>query len=198
MGNITIDIVLLPDKKMTEKSIALNHQLKDRNDALVLSAEKGLPHITLVMGCISKDKLALIEKEVGKIANDLRKLRLRILEVDFDTNQDGTPNTGLEVENKQELQSLHEKIANILKPYLLTAEIDSLYQDPVPDEITLSWVNNFLKKSSFKNYRPHITIGLGKLENIQLPIVFTVDKIAICHLGNYCTCQKVIKEFNLR
>ncbi len=45
-------------------------------------------------------------------------------------------------------------------------------------------------------------IGIGEVENeicgIEFPIQFTASKLALCHLGNYCTCRKILSLHDLK
>lgn len=61
------------------------------------------------------------------------------------------------------------------------------------EEVTMYWIKNYPKESSFEKFSPHITIGFGEVEGetcgIKFPLRFSVSKLALCHLGNYCTCR---------
>ena len=57
---------------------------------------------------------------------------------------------------------------------------------------------NYPEKSSFENFFPHITIGYGEINNFSFPIIFSVSKLALCHLGNHCTCRKILASTNLK
>lgn len=85
-----------------------------------------------------------------------------------------------------------------LAPYLsYDAKLAMCFSPPTVVEKTLLWINNY-KKSSFENFYPHITLAAtSKIENKKLNINFVASKIAICHLGNYCTCRKIIISNNL-
>jgi hypothetical protein len=59
-------------------------------------------------------------------------------------------------------------------------------------ETTLLWIKNYREKSSFEMFSPHITIGYGQVGTPAGPIEFRASKLALCHLGNHCTCRKVL------
>jgi hypothetical protein len=67
-----------------------------------------------------------------------------------------------------------------------------VYSPPAVNELTLFWINGYFKNSSFENFKPHITTGFGKIDSVVLPIYFNASKLAICHLGNFCTCRKIL------
>ena len=48
-----------------------------------------------------------------------------------------------------------------------------------------------------ENCLPHITIGYGELSHFLFPEEFTASKLALCHLGNHCTCRRVLASFAL-
>jgi hypothetical protein len=61
------------------------------------------------------------------------------------------------------------------------------------------YIQNFTQNSSYKNFNPHITIGDGIFERkLKLQIKFTASRLALCHLGNYCTCREILYETSLK
>jgi len=59
------------------------------------------------------------------------------------------------------------------------------------------WVTGFRLKSAFGAFTPHITLGHGEhLPEIE-PFEFEATTIAACHLGRFCTCRKVLREWRL-
>jgi 2'-5' RNA ligase len=68
--------------------------------------------------------------------------------------------------------------------------------EPV-SESTLLWIKSYREKSSFANFRPHITIGYGRSANLSYPAQFHLAKLALCQLGNHCTCRKVLASVKL-
>jgi hypothetical protein len=80
-----------------------------------------------------------------------------------------------------------------LAPYFsydVTAEM--VLSPPVANETTLLWIKNYPEKSSFKRFNPHITLGYGHIDNVSYPREFTAPRLALCHLGNHCTCRKIL------
>ena len=64
-------------------------------------------------------------------------------------------------------------------------------------ESTLLWIKNFSTESSFEKFFPHITIGFGATKALDLPIEFAPVRLAMCHLGNHCTCKKILTSICL-
>jgi hypothetical protein len=102
------------------------------------------------------------------------------------------------VEKTEELQLLHEEVMDKLTPYLSTdVTEDMIYGDQSVAESTLLWIKNYREKVSFENFFPHITIGYGQIEDHLSPISFVPSELALCHLGNHCTCRKVLYSIKL-
>jgi hypothetical protein len=67
-----------------------------------------------------------------------------------------------------------------------------IYDDVVAPS-TLEWIRTYPQKSSYENFRPHITLGYGQVPpGLSFPIPFTAARLALCHLGNHCTCREML------
>jgi 2'-5' RNA ligase len=194
MGQIAVDIVLIPSDQMTNMAIEANRELlKNNPEKIILDREKCLPHISLAMGCIEQRRVNDIEIILQKNVADFSVGLLNIENVHTHTNITGEKVSVLQIENTSRLQRLHEKVMTSMKPYFsydLTA--DMLLSDGIVGESTLQWIKKFPSESSYNNFFPHITLGYGEIKLEFLPVRFNVSKIALCHLGNHCTCRKVL------
>ena len=79
-----------------------------------------------------------------------------------------------------------------------SVEISMLFNPPEVEGGTLEWIKDYAKK--YDNpllFDPHITVGFGETDKFILPIEFTASTIALCQLGNHCTCRKVIISSDL-
>ena len=199
MTKIAIDIVLLPSEVMAEKAIAMNKELLKQNAAkIVLDRENCLPHISLAMGCIDETDI----DEIGEILKNITKQsslgQLCILGIHIETNQAGEKVSVLKIEKTEALQSLHKEVMHKLAPYFsYDVRAEMLLSSSETSESTLEWIKNYPVESSFERFFPHITIGYGELNNFSFPIEFNVSKLALCHLGNHCTCRKILASSNL-
>lgn len=202
MNKISIDVVLLPSKEIMGKAIEINKQLlKTNENIIILDKKKCLPHISLVMGCIDENDLLKIKKIIQEASKQFSPLNLSIIDTYTDTIPSGKRVPGYKIEKTKGLQDLHEKIIKIISPYFIDSSkitLDTLYPTPKPEEITLSWIKNYLKGSSFEKFFPHITLGCGEAPQLESPISFTASTLAVCHLGNYCTCREILMTVNLK
>ena len=189
MAKIAIDVVLLPPENIMDKAIEINSQFAD--DPIKLNKENCLPHISLCMGVVEGKNLPKINEIIDEISKQFSKLFLTIDKISGE-------HVCFEVKKNENLQKLHEEIMTRLSLYLsYDATIDMCFSPPPVVEKTLFWIKNYKDKSSFENFYPHITLGISKIDNRRLNIDFVASKLAICHLGNYCTCRKVIISSDL-
>jgi 2'-5' RNA ligase len=202
MGRKAVDVVLLPDEVMTSKAIETNAGLiRKSGEEIVLNKRDCLPHISLAMGCMDDRDIAVAEEILRSVAGECNLGGLTILGVWVSENSAGEKVSAFEVEKTEELQLLHETIMESLGPYLssdITADTIYGYDNDEVAETTLAWIKNYRQKASFGKFFPHITIGYGQVSSLpSFPIRFAASKLALCHLGNHCTCRSILAAFKL-
>ncbi|MFQ6036539.1 MAG: hypothetical protein ACE5NM_11940 [Sedimentisphaerales bacterium] len=199
MSKIAVDVVLLPSDEMMDKAIQTNAELVERfGSEIVLNKENCLPHISLAMGCIDERDIASIGRLLETIAKESPLGELTISGHHTSINARGEKVSVFEIEKTKELQSLHEKVMKKVGLYFsYDVTRDMMYGDQEIAESTLLWIKNYPEKASFANFFPHITIGYGQIENGPYPVQFTASTLALCHLGNHCTCKKILVSTNV-
>jgi 2'-5' RNA ligase len=199
MGKKAVDVVLLPDEVMTGEAIEANAELvRNFGKKIVLNKKDCLPHISLAMGCIDEKDVVSVEVILQSIAKECSLGDLKVLGVEVSENSAGEKVSAFEVEETKELQSLHETVMESLEPYLGRDVTAEEVNDEEVAETTLSWIKNYREESSFAKFFPHITIGYGELDNLPpFPIKFAASRLALCHLGNHCTCRRVLASVEL-
>ncbi|MHC4533455.1 MAG: 2'-5' RNA ligase family protein [Planctomycetota bacterium] len=199
MAEIAVDIVLLPSEEMADKAIAANKELlKQCAHKIVLDKESCLPHISLAMGCIDDIDIDEIDTILRTIAEETSLGRLNAVGIETETNQAGEKVSVFKIEKTEALQLLHEEVMRRLSPYFsYDVKIDMILSSEA-GESTLNWIKNYPEKSSFEKFYPHITIGYGEIEDFSFPMKFKVSKLALCHLGNHCTCKVILASVDLK
>ena len=199
MSKKAIDVVLLPSEEMTDLVIKANRSLVENfGSEIVLNKQNTLGHISLVMGCIKQDDIAAVCQILTRSADSFQPDRLTAVGVQISENIKGEIVSSLRLDNTTELQRLHEELTEELSEFLsydVTAEM--VFDFPQVGETTLSWIREYRVKSSYANFFPHITVGYGKLQGLKFPIEFEISRLAMCHLGNHCTCREVLGSFKL-
>lgn len=194
MAQIAVDVVLLPSDEMMDIAIEANKGLlKQTTDNIVLNKENCLPHLSLAMGAVDESDIEDIESILKEIK---RKFSLGLfIATGFSISTDLLNNTisVLQIERTDELQSLHETVMLKLKSYFyynITKKM--MFSAKTVSPSTMRWIKEYPQKSSYANFSPHITVGYGRAGGLTFPIEFSVSKLALCHLGNHCTCRKVL------
>jgi 2'-5' RNA ligase len=202
MGRKAVDIVLLPDEAMTDRAIEASRELvKKYGEKIVLNRENCLPHISLAMGCVDERDFDAVESVLRAVAEKSFLPQLRVTCIQSSSNWVGETVSVFEVEKVGELQLLHEEIMERLAQFLSPdVSKEMLYYPADVEQSTLLWIKNYREESSFGNYFPHITIGYGEMDDVSFPIQFEISSLAMCHLGNHCTCKDVLLsiEFKMR
>jgi hypothetical protein len=190
MAKIAVDVVLLPSQEMSDRAIEANRKLlKQRAGGITLDKESCLPHVSLAMG-------GMDERDT---ANNYAPGPLTVMGVHTETDLAGEEISMFLIKKTRRLQSLHEAVMRRLSrhfSYDVTA--DMVLYPPAASPSTLAWINDYPEKSSFENFFPHITIGYGRVDKFPFPVEFSASQLALCHLGNFCTCRKVLATTELR
>jgi 2'-5' RNA ligase len=194
MAKIAVDVVLLPSEAIINRAIEVNKRLlKQDAGQIILNKEHCLPHISLAMGCMDERHITEIENILKSIADKNNPGRLSIVGINIGTNSLGEKVSSFEVKKTERLQSLHEEVMRRIKPYFsynVTAEM--VLSPPTAGESTLLWIKYYPEKSAFDNFFPHVTLGYGQIDDFSFATEFTASKLALCHLGNHCTCRKIL------
>lgn len=190
-----VDFVILPPEPVADLAISLNK--KFCNDSIILlDKDHCIPHISLFMGCIRHDRLGEATTLLKKIALTHRAMRLEMSNIStVDTNAGVV--MALDVDANEGLRKLHESLFEAFVPLITRdATTSDMFDGSQINVSTLNWINNFVEESCVENFWPHITIGYLRDKEISdiEPISFTASRIAICHLGNYCTCRRILAE----
>ena len=199
MAKKAVDVVLLPDEEMTDKAIQANVEIVTKfGSEIVLNKDNCLPHISLAMGCIDENDINSIKKVLELVSEESPLSDLKAIDIRTSINTKGEKVSVFEIEKTKDLQSLHEKVMKKVGSYFsFDVSSDMIYGDEEVAETTLLWIKNYPEKVSYENFFPHITIGYGEIENIPFPIKFKASRLALCHLGNHCTCRKVLVSIDL-
>jgi 2'-5' RNA ligase len=199
MKRFAIDVVILPPDNITDVAIEYNKLLRaSSTENIDLGKTRYLPHISLLMGCLSADQLDVVTTRLHAVAKEHKILELSISNIRTD-NSAVHGVVSFEIARTEELVSLHESIVNSFRPFLTQDTEASDLADPPPiKNSTLQWINQFVPDACFENFWPHITLGFGEYGGNHLtPISFQGSRLALCHLGNHCTCAEVLAEVSL-
>ena len=200
-NKIAVDVVLILPDEILQLAININKSFPETaEENYVLDTKTCIPHITLLMGLILREQLPEVSGKLTALAEKFSALNLQITGFTASPRPDGKILSTLVIKKAAELQKLHETILDEMSSIFSYdgVEKEMFYSPPPVNEVPLFWVKGFAKTSVRENYKPHITLGVGEPKLLSVPVQFRASKLALCHLGNYCTCRDVLWSAKLK
>jgi hypothetical protein len=196
---LAVDVVLLPDAETVERVLRINRELVSTADSEIhLDVEHCLPHASLAMGCIAETDLDAVHGVLSQIAVRHPLDSCPCTGMVTRISGSGRTVSSLELERTSALQALHEAVITDCAPYFHTqVSPDMLTGEGPIAASTLEWIGTYRENSSFQHYWPHITLGYGNATGQPVPTVMRPRHLAVCHLGNHCTCRRVLAQVDL-
>ena len=152
-----------------------------------------LPHVTLSQHFVNSDRLTEVCARVATVLSGLRPLDLSVTGA-----RGGRTAQALVVAPTPALQRLHEQLMDTLASYEIPGDAAAFQQDDTPPrDADVAWVTRFRVESSFARFDPHITVGIGPDPVTTDPFTFTARTIAVCRLGQFCTCRDRLAHWTL-
>jgi 2'-5' RNA ligase len=201
VNKIAVDVVLLPSEQIMEAALRLNRKLLGRFEkTIVLNRNDRLPHLSLAMGALKEEDLPAAAALLEQIASLYQPIPLIFIGIDSGPIATGETITTWKIDPTAALQSLHETVLNRLSPLLThDATAEDFVDFPNVEPASVDWVNRYPDAAAFARFSPHITLGVGALEpKTPFPPRGTASRLALCRLGNDCTCRKILFETRLR
>lgn len=204
-NTVAIDVVLLPPGPVIDEAIRINRALiaGKADGEIRLGRTACIPHITVAMAAVRKSDLGEVEAAVGRIARHCTPMTLTIDAIEHVA----VPTTGERVSafhllRPEIIQLFHKRVMNAIAGYALPEAAPEMFADEGVADSSVGCLRRFREQSSFSRYSPHITLGFGEIEprlpGLDLPLRFEATRVAICHLGNHCTCREILAEFELK
>ncbi len=197
---IAVDVVLLPPPEVAAAALTLNQKLIERygDRSIVLDPFACLPHVSLAMRTIPRRSLPLLTAGFERLAGSSLPLDLCIEGAVAVTTDSGDVVSGINLEKSEPLLILHRSVmaqvnavpAEQCSPRAIAAE-----KNEAIAPFTCNYVNGYADHAAYDHYSPHITLGHGDvtaLDDISVPAMARFTTLAICHLGNHCTCREIL------
>lgn len=205
--NYAIDIVLLPPPEVMDAVIQTNSMLiqETGDDAIRLSVADRIPHVSLAMGCIPGSALSQLNVPLEQLAKRLLPMEVGIEGAVSVITDSGDMVSGINLAKDDSLFILHRSVVAQLAGIAQEKTTMSSFIRDEDEELTpftLGYVPEYAEKAGYDKYSPHITLGNGDVTKIEglpvLPETVTFSTIAVCHLGNHCTCRSVLWSKDVR
>ena len=190
---VALDVVLLLPSAAATAVARLNAQLEPPPAGFVFD-DTHLPHVTLVQQFVREADLAMALGVLVPTALETPAIPLRGTGL-----RRGRTTTSLGVDGGAALRLLHERLLARLGPHAAAPGDASAFVaggEPARDG-DVEWVTQFRAQATGARFEPHVTLGVGALDDAATRIAFTATELAACHLGRFCTCRRVLGTWRL-
>lgn len=193
---VAIDVVLLPPEEVMERCREVNAYLWNRTQQGFLFDETHLPHISLVQQFTPSELLGEVFDAMHRVAVGRAPIEFRATHIRHTTIPDNIPFNGFDLAAPDSFFELQRVLIADLAQFATDGDARTFYTDPGEPirDGSILWVRNFRAK---KDHHPHISLGVGPEPAFTGPFAFTASRLAVCHLGNFNTCRRVLKEWQL-
>lgn len=190
---LAIDVALLLPPGACDLVTQLNARLAGPPDGFRFDADH-LPHVSLVQQFVPATDLPLVSAEVGAVLSAAAPLTL----VAERLRSSGVT-TSLDLAPTHPLATLHARLMDRLAPFDMTAgDADAFLPAGEPARPRdVEWVTRFRTAAAYAAFEPHVTLGAGVLDDAAPALEFEADRVAICRLGRFCTCRRVLASWTL-
>ncbi|WP_285432096.1 hypothetical protein [Pseudomonas sp. fls2-241-R2A-110] len=204
-----IDILLEPDATMLQHAQAVNDRLlKVFPKGFALDATHR-PHITLVQRFVPTENLDKVYAAVDKVfaSNDVTRLKLEAVKYYYIPDKD-LGLSGIVIQPTPELIKLETQVIEAVTPFTVNTGTSAAFvTGDVPEVLPalITYVSDFVPKSSGDNFHPHVTTGLAPKEYLDKmaaepfePFTFSPAGAAVYHLGHFGTAAVKLHQFDLK
>jgi 2'-5' RNA ligase superfamily len=192
MNLMAIGLALLLPQEVRANAIALSASLSSKGAHGLRLDELNRPHITLSQHFVGADEIDRVFERVHE------RLRGRApLVVQVTGGGHSTHMVWMNIERSPELVDLHEQLMDGLRRLEREIGGPDAFVDGDARLRDVLWVSGFRFKSSFGDYRPHVTLAEGTQPPLIGPFSFEASAVAVCHLGRFCTCPRVLRVWEL-
>lgn len=189
---IALDVAILPPPDVAQRAMAWSAALPaEGSQGLRLDAEH-LPHVTLTQQFVRAEELDAVLERVGEVCGSVPSFRA------IATGAGRSGHTlWIALERTPEIAALHERLMEVLRGYERPEGGPAAFFNGEGRMGDVIWVSGYRLKASFGEFTPHITLGHGTVPPAVEPFAFDAATVAACHLGRFCTCRRVLANWQL-
>jgi 2'-5' RNA ligase len=192
MQLLALDVAVLLPPDVRQRAIDLSAALPAEGSHGLQLDDNHHPHITLTQGYVRAEELHAALDRVDAVLRGRPPFAVQVT--------GGGISGGavvMAIERTPILVELHEELMESLRGYERPGGTRAAFVDADGRVADVLWVTSYRLKSSFHAFAPHVTLGHGKQPPPIEPFGFEASAIAACHLGRLCTCQRVLRAWEL-
>ena len=150
--------------------------------------------MTLAQQFVPVADLPLVTAEVGAVLASFAPLTLTAERL-----ASSGVTTSLVLAATRPIAALHTRLMDRLAAFDMTAGgADAFLANAEPPRARdIEWVTRFRTAAAYGAFEPHVTLGVGVLDIPAPALEFEAVQVALCHLGRFCTCRRVLASWTL-
>ena len=189
---IAIDLALVPPERVQERARRINQELVE--GGLQLDTTH-VPHLTLAQCFVWRASLPMLIERLSLEWRSAAAVPITALAL---VEQESTVTFLLD--RTPELLELHVRLMEALRGWEEEGgDASAFYSEGEPArDKDVDWVANFRTAASYRKFIPHITLGFGRSLARSEPFHFLANQLGLFHLGRFCSCRALLKEWRLR
>ena len=190
---VAVDAAILLPPAAQEVVAQLNAQLAPPPDGFRFDADH-LPHVTLAQQFVPAADLRLVTAEIGAVLVSFPPLTLTAQRL----ASSGTT-TSLMLAPTRQIADIHTRLMDRLAAFDMTAGGANAFlaNGEAPRARDVEWVARFRTAAAYGSFEPHVTLGVGALDHAAPAFEFEADAVALCRLGRFCTCRRILASWTL-
>jgi 2'-5' RNA ligase len=189
---LALDVAILPPPEVSRRAIQLSASLPESESLGLRLGPEFPPHITLTQQFVPAGDLDSVLDRVASILAGMEPMRLTVT-----GGGRGQGAVWMAIERTPPLSELHRKLMDVLSPFERTDGTAAAFVNGDGRSTDVEWVARFRQTSSYTDFLPHITLGHSATPPPAEPLSFRATTIAACHLGKFCTCRRVLRQWTL-
>jgi len=190
-----LDVALVLPPALIDALTSLNASLLPAPDGFHFDATH-VPHLTLVQQFSPLEALQDIADDITTTAQHTAPLQLTTGRL-----SKGETAVVLTVEHTQALHDLHHCLMERLEKFDRPSGDTTGFVNTSPGGSArtrdVAWVRKFRRNASYDAFTPHITLGVGHLDQPSSVRNFTATHLGLYQLGRFCTCRRLLQSFTL-
>lgn len=202
-----IDVALEPDATMLEHATALNARLRQSFPKGYALDASHRPHVTMLQRYVRTADLPKLYAAVEKImtAKSPATWKFQAFKID-NVVWSGLALTVILAKPPADVLAAQQQLIDAVAPYTVaTGTAAAFVTTPTEPDInasTITYVTDFVPKSTGKNYIAHVTCGVASVAFVKTlesepftPFTFSPVAVSVYQLGNFGTARKKLKEW---
>lgn len=192
MSLVALDIAILPPPAVTRRAVDLSASLPSGESQGLLLGPEHLPHVTLTQQFVRTVDLDAFFERVEATLRTCAPLRLRV-----PGGAMGSHTVWLAIDRDSALVALHRQLLEATQAFEQTGgDVTAFFGGDARDR-DVNWVRNYRTASSLDRFLPHITLGHAAGPPLVEPFEFDATTVAVCQLGRFCTCRRILRAWEL-